>query len=154
MNATTAIVTSTPIHKVSATSWRLRELAANLLRVAAGAGHRPDLPEQAAAFLAAYREAVGFHGRQDSISAFATMDKALQERLHLNPRDDDLGFARGLLVQAALRQTAGEFAGQMTQARNAESKLVEAMRECERVREERRQGAAGRDTLASVRASP
>jgi hypothetical protein len=150
MNATTAIVTSTPIHKVSATSWRLRELAANLLRVAAGAGHRPDLPEQAAA----YREAVGFHGRQDSISAFATMDKALQERLHLNRRDDDLGFARGLLVQAALRQTAGEFAGQMTQARNAESKLVEAMRECERVREERRQGAAGRDTLASVRASP
>jgi hypothetical protein len=86
--------------------WPLRELTANLMRVARGAGNPNYIPEQLGALLDSYRAYYAAFGCGPS--AFE-----LQKALEIEKTDyagNDLRWAREIITSGALRYIAGKLA--------------------------------------------
>lgn len=125
--------------------WRLRELAANLLRVIRGAGKPYDLPQDAASFVravVAYQEAAGHGVPSDELSAMLT-DAVDQDIDRAQGDESDRAYAERKIMRGCLQIAASRLLGQRTQESAGDSELYDGARDLEAWREEqRRQWAA------------
>lgn len=134
----------------SKADWALRELTANLLRVAAGAGRPHSITGQIVDALNAfhaYRMEVG-HYPDAQIIADA-LDYEDERPSHREDYSERV-FAERQIVKQSLRVTASKMLGQRTQASTAMHEVYEGIRKIEREREMER--AKWRTPAASKRA--
>lgn len=134
--------------------WALRELTANLLRVARGAGRYEAIYNQALQFVIAckeYHEQVGYYP-----------DKELPAILNTAPDFDapELKHAEHKIVRGALQMTASRLLGQWTQERNGENEFragiiaLDQARAAHREQHARARQTAAADQAARRRAEP
>lgn len=114
---------------------KLRELAANLLRVIRGAGKPWDIGPQAAALVAAlhdYKDAAGTYPSADLYSAALRLEECTFELA-----EEELLRVRGqeLIVSGSLQVAASSLLGQLTQQRAGERELHDGLRLVEESRE-------------------
>lgn len=107
--------------------YAVRELTANLLRVARGAGKPHEVPAQALRLLEVCREfrELGY----DASAAF-------REMLDTGPDFDapDLQHATHTIIRGVLQITASRLLDQLTQQRNGETEFYNGISELERAR--------------------
>jgi hypothetical protein len=136
---------------------RLRELAANIIRVTRGAGRAFDISLQAEAFLKAmveHRNAIGYYpSAADLKQALRIDDPVSMER---TPADklSEL-YARQTLIRGALQVAASRLVQQGAEQAAGEAEILKGIREIEKVEEAARlRGQAERDAaLAAHRAA-
>jgi hypothetical protein len=95
--------------------YRLREMAANLLRCVRGAGKPFELGRQAASFTAAltsYYETVGHYPPSDELSRLLLWDEG---RKYEHPDSVGRHDAERRIIRGALQIVASELLGQLTQ---------------------------------------
>ena len=102
----------------------LVELAANMLRVVAGAGRAWELPEQAAKFVTAAREYAAKHGHGPKSW---DMERALSDWTPEPKRERDYMYQE--VVTGGLRFAASSLLGQRTQVIAAKRLIADAIRE-------------------------
>ena len=111
--------------------WPMRDLAANLIRVARGAGRAYDLPRQMVKVLERieeYRASVGNYPSDGEIGR--TINVRHMDKEH----QDDMSRAVDRIVQGALQVVASTIAAQSTQRSAGETEIFEGMDAIERAR--------------------
>lgn len=110
-------------------SWPMRELTANLIRVARGAGRAYELPRQMVTVLErmeAYRTVVGHYPSDGEISH--TINLRFMDKEHR----DHVSRAVDTIVQGALQAAASTLVGQSTQKSAGETEIFDGIRAVER----------------------
>jgi hypothetical protein len=136
---------------------RLRELAANIMRVTRGSGRVFEISLQANAFLDAmtrYRDVVGYYPHMDRLKkALRTDDPVATDRMPA----DKLGevYARRTIVRGALQVAASRLLDQSAEAAAGEAEILKGIREFEKVEEAARQRKQAEQdaALAALRAA-
>jgi hypothetical protein len=146
-------VERTERHARSMVSWRLRDLTANLIRVARGAGRPYEIEEQAAGLLEAceaYRESVGHGVSSDDIAGMLRVRHYLDPDREWTGEQHTWNMGEERMVAGALQIAASRLLGQGAQEARGHSEMFDGLQIIERQREEnQRHGAA---TTATPRA--
>jgi hypothetical protein len=115
-------------HAGTELSGATRELAANILRIIAGAGKTYTLIGQVEAVLAAHEK---LKKNAHPLAPEFAMDKALRSDWHAERAKDDI-------VQAALRLAAAQLCAQATPESQSDNQLLGAIRQYNESRKSRR----------------
>jgi hypothetical protein len=120
--------------------WSLRQLTANVIRVARGAGKAYEIPLQAQEFIDAlvgFREAVGHFPSDYELAACITIEptQELHDRLSLENRQE-MGTERQI-IRGALQITASHLLGQAAQKSAGGNEMLDGIRNMETFRAER-----------------
>jgi hypothetical protein len=121
--------------------WALRELTANLIRVARGAGKPYDVEVQAARFLEAcdeYRAATSHGLPTDAVHDMLRVRQYAPEDRARTDEQNAWDSGEENMVAGALQIAASRLVGQGTQEARGQSEMFEGLRIIERLREERR----------------
>ena len=136
-------------------NWRLRDLTANLIRVARGAGKPYDLEEQAARFVEAcdeYREQVGRGVSSEDIHEILRVRRYLGQDRERTPEQHAWNDGEESMVAGALQIAASRILGQRTQEVRGHSEMFDGLQIIEREREEsRRRWAASQPAVSKGR---
>ncbi|KSV76681.1 hypothetical protein N182_24730 [Sinorhizobium sp. GL2] len=140
---------------LEALDYRLRELAANIIRVVRGAGRPDDVIDQCNGVLKA---AIEYH---DKTKRFVS-DQSVAVALHLKPehiRDYDSfqgqrQVALRKMVKGSLQLTASRLLDQRTQENRGESEMFEAFRDLERLYQEIREKREAEARAARSKPAP
>lgn len=120
--------------------WPMRELTANLLRVARGAGKAYEIPNQIVTVLEClkeYQSEVGYLPSDHELSA------ALRLHDDADEARDGFSFATHVMVKGALQMAASTLVGQSTQHAAGRSELMRGLKYLEDHREENRKRYRG-----------
>jgi hypothetical protein len=121
--------------------WPLRELAANLMRVARGAGKPYEIGPQVAGVLNAfeeYRAAVGHWPPSDVLANMLDLRRDYDDLVGLGEHNLNWTFAIQTVMRGSLQFAASELLGQNTQRAAGRSEMIEGVREVEEIRERNR----------------
>ena len=117
--------------------WPLRELTANLMRIARGAGKPNGVREQLDAALEkldAYRDVAGWWPEAEISEAIAITNREFVGEW------SEWGCGTNMMVRGALQIAASDLLGQGTQEAAGERELVRGLEIIERYRQENRTG--------------
>ena len=140
----------------------LQELAANLLRVARGAGRPPDVFVQAGSLVdaaIAYREAVGTMPPADLIAGYLDVDQLGQVVGQGHPVHE-VSLARGweTIMRGSLQVTASRLVGQPMQEQAGKSEMLQGVESIEAIwsemRAERRAAERSAKPVRTPKAKP
>lgn len=126
-----------------AIEWPLRDLAANMIRVARGAGKPHEVLEQCLKVIdrfQEYREAHGFWPGADEVKEVLSIRNELLDRV--NDEWWEREHAREMILRGALQVCASRLVGQSTQEQRGRSDMMDGVRELELIREEERKRRA------------
>ena len=120
--------------------WHLRDLAANLMRVARGAGKPYEIGKQCVAVIQtmqSYRDLIGFYPGSGELSEMLNL-KQFDRDYGLRGSQLEWGLAEQKMVRGALQMAASTLVEQNTQYSAGNSELFEGLAVIEKIREENR----------------
>jgi hypothetical protein len=124
---------------MEAVDWALRDLTANLLRVARGAGKPHAIAEQARALAKAYerhRDVVGHDPDSADVSAALGLDDNPPEGMSNENRA--FHYAEARIIRGAMQTVASELLSQGTQRAAGRSEMFDGINQLEDLRAENR----------------
>ena len=136
-------------------NWRLRDLTANLIRMARGAGKPYEIEEQAIRFVDAcveYREQVGRGVSAEDMQEMLRVRRYLGQDREWTPEQHAWNDGEESMVAGALQMAASRLLGQRTQEVRGHNEMFQGLQiiECER-EESRRRWAASHPAVSKGR---